>query len=152
MKVGSAAERTARCRWHLPRSVRYLLYNDEVTGSRNEAITDSIRSVVHGDYPTGHAAKSALTRWAAVCRLVAPQAATAVECAAKDIAPYHEAPEAFCVESTAPAEREMRELNRRFENGGQWTRSGAENLLQWHQVYRHTPKRWSRWFTRSEPT
>jgi hypothetical protein len=151
MKVGSAAKRTARCRWHLPRSVRFLLYENEVTGSRNQTLTDSIRSVVHGDYPTGHAARSALTRWAAVCRLVAPQAATAVERAAEDIAPYAEAPEAFCVESTAPAEREMRELNRRFENGGQWTRPGAENLLQWHQVYRHAPKRWTRWFTRSEP-
>jgi hypothetical protein len=38
-----------------------------------------------------------------------------------------------------------------IENGGQWTRPGAENLLQWHQVYRHAPKRWTRWFTRSEP-
>lgn len=98
MKVDSAAERTARCRWHLPRSVRFLLYEDEVTGSRNEALTDSIRSVVHADYPTGHAAKSALTRWAAVCRLLAPRAATTVERAAKGIVPYAETPDAFCVD------------------------------------------------------
>lgn len=41
---------------------------------------------------------------------------------------------------------EMRELNRRFENGGQWTCSGAENLLQWHQIYRRAPERWAEWF------
>lgn len=152
MEVASAAQRTARCRWHLPRSVRFLLYEDEVTGSRNEALTDSVRSVAYADYATGHAARAALTRWAAVCRLLAPRAATTVERAASGIVPYAEAPEAFCVESTAPAEREMRELNRRFENGGQWTQTGAENLLQWHQVYRHAPKRWARWFSRSEPT
>jgi YgiT-type zinc finger domain-containing protein len=151
MNVSGTAERTARCRWHLPRSVRYLLYNDEVTGARNEALTDSIRAVVHADHSNGHAARLALTRWSAVCRLLAPQAATAVERAASGIAVYAEAPEVFTVESTAPAEREMRELNRRFENGGQWTRSGAEHLLQYHQVYRHAPERWSRWFGRSGP-
>lgn len=56
----------------------------------------------------------------------------------------------FTVETTAPAEREMRELNRRFENGRQWTRSGAENPVQWHQVYRHDSKRWSRWLPYSK--
>jgi hypothetical protein len=56
------------------------------------------------------------------------------------IAIYTDRPEAFVVQTTAPAEREMRELNRRFENGGQWTQAGAENLLRWHQIYRHAPK------------
>ena len=151
MEVSSTAARTGRCRWHLPRSVRYLLYNDEVTGERNEALTDSIREVVHAEYPNGHAAEAALTRWSAVCRLLAPQAATAVERAASGIAVYAEVPDAFTVESTAPAEREMRELNRRFENGGQWTRPGAENLLQYHQIYRHAPERWVQWFTAPDP-
>jgi len=63
-----------------------------------------------------------------------------------------ERPEAFTVETTAPVEREMRELNRRFENGGQWTQAGAENLLRWHQVYRHAPEQWAEWFTDPEPT
>ena len=151
MEVSGTATRTGRCRWHLPRSVRYLLYNDEVTGERNEALTDSIREVVHAEYPNGHAAEAALTRWSAVCRLLAPQAATAVERAASGIAVYAEVPDAFTVESTAPAEREMRELNRRFENGGQWTRPGAENLLQYHQIYRHAPERWVQWFTAPDP-
>lgn len=65
---------------------------------------------------------------------------------------YADRPEAFTVETTAPAEREMRELNRRFENGGQWTQAGAENLLRWHQIYRHAPKQWAEWFTDPEPT
>lgn len=99
----------------------------------------------------GHAATVALKRWSAACRLLAPKAATAVERAAEGIAVYAEAPEAFCVESTAPAEREMRELNRRFENGGQWTRLGAQNLLQYHQLCRHAPERWAQWFAAPDP-
>jgi len=151
MDVSGVAPNVGRCRWHVPRTVRYLLYNDEVTGNRNEALTDSIRAVTYANFPNGHAAEAALTRWAAAARLLAPQAATAVERAAEGIAAYARAPETFCVESTAPAEREMRELNRRFENGGQWTRSGAENLLQYHQIYRHAPERWAQWFTTSDP-
>ena len=152
MEVGGAAPFVGRCRWHLPRSIRQELYNDEVSGDFNERLTDSLRSLVHEGFSNGVAAREALTRWAAACRLVALQSATTVERAIDSIAIYADRPEAFTVETTAPAEREMRELNRRFENGGQWTRSGAENLLRWHQVYRHAPEQWAEWFTDTEPT
>jgi phosphoribosylaminoimidazole carboxylase (NCAIR synthetase) len=39
---------------------------------------------------------------------------------------YRRGAEAFAVQTTAPAERVVRELNRRFENGGQWTQAGAD--------------------------
>lgn len=155
MEVSSVAEKAGRCRWHLPRSVRYLLYNDNVSGERNQQLTSEVRSLAYADYANPVAAETALTRWAAVRRQLAPQAAGHVERAARQIAVYarlNPPPSTdFTVETTAPAEREMRELNRRFENGGQWTRSGAENLLQWHQVYRHDPKQWIQWFPHSEP-
>jgi hypothetical protein len=160
MEVSSVAEKAGRCRWHLPRSVRYLLYNDNVSGEKNQKLTSEVRDLAHTDCANPVAAEAALTRWAAVRRQVAPQAAGHVERAAPQIAVYAMAPPPstnFTVETTAPAEREMRELNRRFENGGQWTRSreseipSAENLLQWHQVYRHDSKRWAQWFSHSEP-
>ena len=152
MEVGGAAPFVGRCRWHLPRTIRYGLYNDDVSGDFNERLSGSLRSLVHSRFPNGVAAREALTRWAAACRLVAPQSATTVERAIDSIAIYAERPEAFTVETTAPAEREMRELNRRFENGGQWTQAGAENLLRWHQVYRHAPAQWTDWFDRKRPT
>jgi hypothetical protein len=158
MEVSGVAPLIGRCRWHLPRSIRYELYNDDVSGDFNERLTESLRSLVHEGFPNGVAARKALTRWAAACRLVAPQSATTVERAASSIAIYTDRPEAFTVETTAPAEREMRELNRRFENGGQWTQAReseiprAENLLRWHQICRHAPKQWTEWFTDPEPT
>lgn len=158
MEVGGVAPFVGRCRWHLPRSIRYGLYNDDVSGDFNERLSGSLRSLVHSQFPNGVAAREALTRWAAACRLVAPQSATTVERAVDSIAIYAERPEAFTVETTAPAEREMRELNRRFENGAQWTRAreseipSAENLLRWHQVYRHAPDQWTDWFDRKRPT
>jgi hypothetical protein len=122
-----------------------LLYNDDVSGDRNQQLTGEVRTLAYTDFANPIAAQATLTRWAAVRRQEAPQAAGHVERAAPQIRVYARTdppPSAgFAVETTAPAEREMRELNRRFENGGQWTRSGAENLLQWHQIYRHDSKR-----------
>ena len=127
-----------------------MLYNDDVSGDRNQQLTGEVRGLVYTDYANPVAAQATLTRWAAVRRQESPQAAGHVERAAPKIGVYARSdppPSAdFAVETTAPAEREMRELNRRFENGGQWTRSGAENLLQWHQIYRHDSKRWAGWF------
>jgi hypothetical protein len=158
MEIAGVAPFVGRCRWHLPRSIRYGLYNDDVSGDFNERLTGSLRSLVHEGFPSGAMARDLLQRWAAACDLVAPQSATTVERAIDSIAIYAERPEAFTVETTAPAEREMRELNRRFENGGQWTRPreseipSAENLLRWHQVYRHAPAQWTDWFDRKKPT
>lgn len=155
MDVSGVADRCGRCRWHLPRSVRYLLYNDDVSGDRNQQLTGEVRGLAYTDYANPIAAQATLTRWAAVRRQEAPKAAGHVERAAPQIGVYARSdppPSAsFAVETTAPVEREMRELNRRFENGGQWTRSGAENLLQWHQIYRHDSKRWAGWFPDSDP-
>ena len=155
MDVSDVADRCGRCRWHLPRSVRHLLYNDDVSGDPNKKLTGEVRSLAYADYANPIAAQATLTRWAAVRRREAPQAAGHVERAAPQIGIYarSDPPPAteFAVQTTAPVEREMRELNRRFENGGQWTRSGAENLLQWHQIYRHDSKRWTGWFPDSTP-
>ena len=155
MDVSGVADRCGRCRWHLPRSVRHLLYNDDVSGDRNKKLTGEVRSLAYTDYANPVAAQAVLTRWAAVRRQEAPQAAGHVERVAPQIGVYARSDPPptmeFAVETTAPVEREMRELNRRFENGGQWTRSGAENLLQWHQIYRHDSKRWTGWFPDSTP-
>jgi len=51
-------------------------------------------------------------------------------------------PELFEIRTTGPLEREMKEINKRFENGGGWTQEGAESLL-WHlQLWLHEPEKW----------
>jgi len=168
MDVSDVADRCGRCRWHLPRSVRHLsvrhlLYNDDVSGDRNQQLrnqqlTSEVRELAYTDYPNPVAARTVLTRWVVAGGQEAPQAAGHVERAAPQIGGYARSdppPSAgFAVETTAPAEREMRELIPTavgIENGGQWTRSGAENLLQWHQIYRHDSKRPAGWFPDSSP-
>lgn len=151
MDVSGTAPYLGRCQWHLPRTVRFRLYDDEVTGEENQQLTDEMREVVFEDHGGPESTRKALTEWVGAHQAEAPNAAGAVEGAIEGTVVYAEVPEAFCVESTAPAEREMRELNRRFENGGQWTRIGAENLLQYHQNYRHAPERWTQWFTAPDP-
>ena len=49
MDVSDVADRCGRCRWHLPRSVRHLLYNDDVSGDRNKKLTGEVRSLAYTD-------------------------------------------------------------------------------------------------------
>ncbi|WP_251923628.1 hypothetical protein [Salinibacter ruber] len=104
-----------------------------------------MRDLAYTDDANPVAARTVLTQWVAVRRQEAPQSAGHVERAAPQIGVYAQSdppPSAgFAVEMTAPVEREIRDLDRRFENGRQWTRPEAENFLQWHRIYRHDSKR-----------
>ncbi len=82
MDVSDVADQCGRCRWHLLRSVRYLLYNDDVSGDRNQQLTSEVRELAYTDYVKPVAAQATLTRWAAVRRHEAPQVAGHIERAA----------------------------------------------------------------------
>ena len=49
-------------------------------------------------------------------------------------------------------EREIREMNRRFENGGQWSKDGAGRLLTHVQMYRHEPTAYTEWIKTTTET
>ena len=49
MDVSGVAPYQGRCRWHVPRTVRFRFYDDNVAGERNEELTGSIRGVAYAD-------------------------------------------------------------------------------------------------------
>ena len=49
MDVSGVAPYRGRCRWHVPRTVRFRFYDDNVAGERNEELTGSIRGVAYAD-------------------------------------------------------------------------------------------------------
>ncbi|MFB6198251.1 MAG: hypothetical protein ABEI52_08310 [Halobacteriaceae archaeon] len=46
------------------------------------------------------------------------------------------------LQTTSLVEREMNEVNKRFENGGGWTEYGGEAMIRHHQMLRHEPDEW----------
>ena len=62
MDASGVADRCGRCRWHLPRSVRHLLYNDDVSGDRNKKLIGEVRSLAYTDYANLHRLRQSCRR------------------------------------------------------------------------------------------
>jgi hypothetical protein len=50
--------------------------------------------------------------------------------------------EPLAISSTSPAERQMREINRRTDVGARWSVSGVENLISLDLTRRFDPEQW----------
>lgn len=145
IQMRDVARRPARCRWHVPHMLRkYWLYQDGIKGARNRAITDTVSRMLYS-MRDAEAAKTKLTDWIHDEWEVIPNTARHLLRSVTELIEPLIAPEAFTVVTTAPAEREMREINRRMENGSRWSVAGAEAFLRHHQVARHDPARYRRW-------
>lgn len=134
LDLSASAEHVGRCRWHIPYTVRYLLYQDNIKGEDNKTRLQNLREAIW-DIP-------ATRDWLARNK-DAEAACTHVKESLPALQQMDTHREAFTVQTTSHVEREMKELNKRFENGGGWTPSGAENMLWLHQLNRFEPKRFT---------
>lgn len=134
LDLSSVADHVGRCRWHIPYTVRYLLYKDGIKGKDNKNRVENLRKHVWDT--------TKISKWLAQ-NSDAQAACTHVKTSLPALQQMDTHPEAFTVQTTSHVEREMKELNKRFENGGGWTPTGAENLLWLHQLNRFEPKRFT---------
>jgi hypothetical protein len=141
-----AAPQVGRGRWHVPHTVGLLLYRDGLSGEQHHVLKRQVASLVFED-ASAQTRRRAIARWVWVVRHVAPRAARHLLNAAEGLAQMDAYPKHFVVETTAPMEREMHEAGRRFENGGQWTKSGATTMARWWQLWRHHPKAFDQIFS-----
>ncbi len=153
LNLDEIVEHPVRCRWHIGYGVgQGLLYKDQITGESNKAITEQLieltRHLPH--HPT--TAAQALRGWVNRHREKAPHSAHYVEEAIDGLTEPIGADKDLPVTTTSPAEREIRELNRRFENGGQWSKEGAERLLTHVQICRHQPSTYTDWIKATTET
>lgn len=146
LSMRGIAQRPARCRWHVPYTVEnHTLYKDGIKGERRKELAEELRELVYKtDQPRYYAGR--IFAWldlldfdeTSLTRRFLERAVPSL------LRPLRE-PQAYTVVSTSPIEREMREVNRRMENGSHWSEAGAENFLQHHQVQRHEPRRYTNW-------
>lgn len=146
LDLEEVVEHPVRCRWHMGHAVgKGMLYRDGITGDENKEITAELIGLVHDPPESPETAAQKLRSWADRHREKAPQSATHVEEAIEGLIEPIKADRDLPVHTTSPAEREIRELNRRFENGGQWTQEGARRLLFHVQMYRHRRSEYTDW-------
>lgn len=137
------AEHVVRCRWHVPYTVGFLLYQDEITGEDNKDRVQALRRITGNKHLSPAVLLNQLEQWTAV-NADAPKAQAHVRGARNGlfrlVTPYVEP----WSETTSHVEREMREINKRFENGGGWKVRGARAMLAHHQLRRFEPINWNR--------
>lgn len=134
LDLSSSATHVGRCRWHIPYTVRYLLYKDGIKGKDNKNRVESLRERIWDS--------QGIDGWL-TSNSDARAACTHVKASLDGLHEMEDHPQDFTVQTTSHVEREMKELNKRFENGGGWTPAGAENLLWLHQLNRFEPKRFT---------
>lgn len=146
MDLEPFVEHPVRCRWHIGHAVgKGMLYRDGITGEKNKQITKELIDLLHDPGEEADELASQLRSWADRHREKAPKSARHVEKAIEGLTEPIKAEKDLPVRTTSPAEREIRELNRRFENGGQWTKEGARRLLTHVQMYRHRRTEYTHW-------
>lgn len=135
-------ELEGRCLWHVPHTVRYLLYKDGIKGDDNKELTRQLAKMVFDERGVPRQREEKLMKWVRRNHETAPHSTTHVQKARRGIRNVEEHPELFDVQTTSPMERRMVELNKRFENGGGWTKKGARALLWHHELGVLEPEKW----------
>lgn len=143
LEFESVVDSPRRCRWHVTHSVRQLLYQDGITGDTNQWIVDQLKRLVWDDECDESNYRVQLIQWSRRYEAYAPHAAAHVRHAVEGLVKTrrHE------LQTTSLVEREMKEINKRFENGGGWTQHGGEAMIRHHQMLRHEPEEWTNQMT-----
>lgn len=144
IEMGRVAKRVGRCRWHVPHRIHRTLHEDGITGVLNRRLTQQVAQLVYEDELTS-GKRIRLTRWATQYRRELPATTSHLLRASDELLLPYRYPDAFEVVATSPIEREMREVNRRMENGSHWSVAGAEAFLKHHQIARYEPERYLAW-------
>jgi RNase P subunit RPR2 len=144
LALEGAAEQIGRCRWHVPYTVRHLLYKDDITGEDNKERVQQLHQITTDPRLGKQTLAWRLNLWL-MENSDAPQACEHVRRARPGLMELADRKSRRpAVETTSHVEREMLEINKRFENGGGWTRRGAKAMLLHHQMRRHEPDNWKR--------
>jgi len=120
------ATKTQRCHWHLVHQLKHYLWQDGVSLIKRSPYQGRLRGILadkeHGGRRLARFIKDledeGLQTSAGHLQNAQPEAFTFVK-----------EPE-FTFSTTSPLEREMRELNRRADNGARWSDKGVQSLLK----------------------
>jgi len=129
--------RHQRCHWHLPYSLRHMLGREGLPLADTRRIAGEVAELLR----TGNR-----SRYDELAGELAsyPRSQRLLEGAADYV--FHEP--APAERTTGLAERAMREINRRIDNGARWSVSGVRNLLKLRLARRYNPEDYDRLWSR----
>jgi len=156
-----------RCLWHLTYDLPHIFWFDGLTKKASRPWRAQVQRLLYRSYgPTESAsgaeeglrqlastmATAGYTHAAHYLETAAPEAFTFLECSLGPFTGRAHPAEAAPV-ATSPAERQMREVNRRTDVGARWSPDGAANLLALRLLRTFYPNRWAKlWHKGSNPT
>jgi hypothetical protein len=120
-----------RCLWHIPRTAAHMMYLDGYSIVFGREFVSPLKNLL---FDESLSVKTRLERYNAFkeeCRIAGcVKTANFLENAASDLYTYKQfADSDIHGRTNSVVERQMREINRRMENGTRWTPLGANNLL-----------------------
>jgi hypothetical protein len=153
-----------RCLWHLPNQLYYALHPDGLSKADCQPIQDRLEAILYDltefDLPLARAAYQALADELQLEGL--DRAAGYLRAAQPDVFTYRQRPaglfddrvwssDCHALLTTSPVEREMREIDRRTDNGARWSTPGVQNLIGLDLVRRFDRSQWHSLWQLPEP-
>lgn len=127
------------CEWHVAYTLDWSLIEDRVPVAKRKRIRALLERILFGRY-SRRTKRRHYTRLVRHLGRISPRAQKQLQAAAGLI--LYEA--ASAERTTSLLERQMREINRRMENGGRWSESGARHLLSLRLARTHNPDDYAR--------
>jgi hypothetical protein len=138
ISLEDCAERVQRCRWHLVHQLDFYLWQDRLKAEHRCGYQDRLQALLCN---TGPQAARKLDGFIKELRQHGFRQAAEHLTNAQPETYTWQADKGFAFTTTAPLEREMRELNRRADVGVRWSEQGIENVLKvlFHYRLNETP-------------
>jgi hypothetical protein len=134
MDLAGCAPKLQRCLWHLPHQLQHFLWLDGVAWPRRKRYIKELIRILYNSSTT----KKMEKRYEKFIKKLKGQklekSVTHLQRAQKELSTSRRY--RFAYHTTSPAEREMREINRRADIGVRWSITGVENLLLVKTWYR----------------
>jgi hypothetical protein len=132
------------CEWHMGHSSKHLLALDHVPVAQREKLVQELNAILWSPDPQ----EVKKTRFEAFWKALPYRRARAMLRDSQDRILY-DTPSA--ARTTSPAEREMREVNRRTDVGVLWSIKGVNNMLKLRHALRLNPDDFDRVWTPVQP-
>lgn len=137
MDFSGCATLVQRCLWHLPHQLKYFLWQDGVPHKARLPWVKKLIGILFGSLNTQEMRQRYANFMDQLGEAGCFQACEHLKNAEKELTVSRE--NNFFYHTTAPIEREMREINRRAEIGVRWSTKGVQNLLR-VKMYRRLNK------------
>jgi len=130
-----------RCLWHIPRTAAHMMYLDGLGIVNGRELSKPLKSILLNEQLSVNARLAMYDAFVEDCQKAAlEKTVTFLENARSNLFTYKQfADQDVHGRTNSIIERQMREINRRMENGTRWSDTGAQNLLTLKLIHEMNP-------------